>query len=131
MKNDERFTKLNMTKFMRRTVPDIQILYCIYRNIDCQYMWKFKLTMNGFCLVLNMDTDIEPTPKISVDRQTSLTLMLGYNDSDVIAGWWYNFQGFTVFYTEPNEDTIDPIYSVGELSRLQTLRQIINHYWNF
>ena len=113
MKKDERFAKLNMTKFMSRTVPDTQILYCVYRKIDCKSMWKFKLTMNGLCLVLNMDTDIEPTPKISVDRQTSLTLAVGYNDSDAAAGWRDDFEGFTVFYTEPSEDTIDPVHSIG------------------
>lgn len=36
--------------------------------------------------------------------------MLGFNDSDVTAGWWSNFEGFTVYYSEPNDNTTDPVY---------------------
>ena len=111
--NDTRFANLNMTQFLRRTVPETQIVYCIYHKQDCRNLWKYKLTMNGFCLVFNNDTQVQPTPKIAVGRQTSLTLMVLFNDTDVSAGWWYNFEGFTVFYTEPSEDTIDPVYSIA------------------
>ena len=91
--------------------------------------------------VFNKDTEMEPHPKISVGRQTSLrrafklmfsadcliflsnhdlfksmnlksslSFMLGFNDSDVTAGWWSNFEGFTVYYSEPNDNTTDPVY---------------------
>ena len=66
--------------------------------------------MHGFCIVFNNDTDLNPHPKISVGRQTSLSFMLGFNDSDVTAGWWANFEGFTVYYSEPNDSTIDAVY---------------------
>lgn len=111
---DERFSNLNMTEFLMKTVPETQVIYCMYHQVNCQKLWRYKLTLNGFCIVFNNDTAIEPTPKISVGRQTSLTLMLGFNDSDVMTGWWANFEGFTVFYSEPNEDTIDPVYSIGK-----------------
>ena len=39
--------------------------------------------------------------------------MFGYNDSDWTHGWMAAFDGFTVFYSEPNEETIDPLYSAG------------------
>ena len=115
--NDERFANLNMTEFLVKTVPETQVIYCLYHNKNCQSEWTYKLTLNGFCIVYNKDTGVEPKPKISVGRQTSLTLMLGFNDSDVggETGWWASFEGFTVFYSEPNEDTIDPIYSIGSV----------------
>ena len=28
-------------------------------------------------------------------------------------GWWANFEGFTVFYSDPNDETIDPVYSIA------------------
>ena len=61
----------------------------------------------------NNDTNPDPHAKISVGRQTSLSFMFGYNDSDWTHGWMAAFDGFTVFYSEPNEETIDPLYSAG------------------
>ena len=75
---DSRFASLNMTEFLARTVPETQVIYCMYHQQNCQQGWKFKLTLNGYCIVFNNDTQIEPAPKISVGRQTSLTLMLGF-----------------------------------------------------
>ena len=76
--SDSRFASLNMTEFLARTVPETQVIYCMYHQQNCQQGWKFKLTLNGYCIVFNNDTQIEPAPKISVGRQTSLTLMLGF-----------------------------------------------------
>ena len=78
---DIRFRDLNMTEFSIQTVPDITIIYCMYHRNDCRADWKPVLTNNGFCIVFNNDTDTVPHPKISVGRQTSLSFMLGFNDS--------------------------------------------------
>ena len=61
----------------------------------------------------NNDTESNPRPKISVGRQTSLSFMFAYNDSDWTQGWMAAFDGFTVFYSEPMEQTIDPLFSVA------------------
>ena len=45
-----------------------------------------------------------------MNLKSSLSFMLGFNDSDVTAGWWSNFEGFTVYYSEPNDNTTDPVY---------------------
>ena len=66
-----------------------QQVYCVYHRLDCREQWTPKLTMHGFCIgkvthinflhfkppfsVFNKDTEMEPHPKISVGRQTSLT----------------------------------------------------------
>ena len=50
-----------------------------------------------------------------------------YTDSDVMTGWWANFEGFTVFYSEPNEDTIDPVYSIGKGQRTVKL-SLLNYF---
>ena len=76
--SDSRFASLDMTEFLARTVPETQVIYCMYHQQNCQQGWKFKLTLNGYCIVFNNDTQTEPAPKISVGRQTSLTLMLGF-----------------------------------------------------
>ena len=85
----------------------------MYHRNDCRSNWRPVLTNNGFCIVFNNDTDKEPHPKISVGRQTSLSFMLSFNDSDVTTGWWANFEGFTVFYSDPKDETIDPVYSIA------------------
>ena len=65
---------------------------------DCKDEWKFKFTFYGYCLEFNNDTTSEPKPKISVGRQTSLSFLFGYNNSDWTNGWMAAFDGFTVFY---------------------------------
>ena len=119
--------------------------FCIGKLAHINHLY-FKFSF----LVFNKDTEMEPHPKISVGRQTSLrhafkfifsiilryfcafswfinissnhdlfksmnlksslSFMLGFNDSDVTAGWWSNFEGFTVYYSEPNDNTTDPVY---------------------
>ena len=39
--------------------------------------------------------------------------MMGYNYTDWTHGWMSAFDGFTVFYSEPEEMTLDPVYSVA------------------
>ena len=74
---------------------------------------KCKISKKKISLEFNNDTNPDPHAKISVGRQTSLSFMFGYNDSDWTHGWMAAFDGFTVFYSEPNEETIDPLYSAG------------------
>ena len=85
----------------------------------------------------NNDTNPDPHAKISVGRQTSLSFMFGYNDSDWTHGWMAAFDGFTVFYSEPNEETIDPLYSVAlssssvpMLSVKQTMTELLGAPYN-
>ena len=54
-----------------------------------------------------------PKKKISVGRQTSLSFMLGFNYSDWTSGWMSAFDGYTVFYSEPADKTLDPVYSIA------------------
>ena len=63
--------------------------------------------------------------------------MFGYNDSDWTHGWMAAFDGFTVFYSEPNEETIDPLYSVAlssssvpMLSVKQTMTELLGAPYN-
>ena len=88
-------------------------------------------------LEFNNDTNPDPHAKISVGRQTSLSFMFGYNDSDWTHGWMAAFDGFTVFYSEPNEETIDPLYSVAlssssvpMLSVKQTMTELLGAPYN-
>ena len=95
---DKRFESLNMTQFYLDTVPDVYLPYCEFHRQDCKNEWKFKFTFYGYCLEFNNDTTSEPKPKISVGRQTSLSFLFGYNDTDWTNGWMAAFDGFTVFY---------------------------------
>ena len=64
-------------------------------------------------LQYNPDNTTKPSPKISVGRQTSLSFMLGFNYSDWTSGWMSAFDGYTVFYSEPADKTLDPVYSIA------------------
>ena len=50
--------------------------------------------------------------KISVQRQTSLGAMFAYNKSDWTYGWMAAFDGFTIFYSEPHEETIGMVHNI-------------------
>ena len=95
---DKRFAELNMTEFYKNTVPEVYLPYCEFHRQDCKREWKFKFTFYGYCLEFNNDTTRDPKPKISVGRQTSLSFLFGYNDTDWTNGWMAAFDGFTVFY---------------------------------
>ena len=66
----------------------------------------FKLMFSADCLIFLSNHDLFK----SMNLKSSLSFMLGFNDSDVTAGWWSNFEGFTVYYSEPNDNTTDPVY---------------------
>ena len=38
--------------------------------------------------------------------------MFGYNSSDWTYGWMAAFDGFTIFYSEPHEETIGMVHNI-------------------
>ena len=102
-----------MTEFYKKTMPRFYIPHCLYHGRACDHDWKFKLDIYGYCLQYNPDNTTKPSPKISVGRQTSLSFMLGFNYSDWTSGWMSAFDGYTVFYSEPADKTLDPVYSIA------------------
>ena len=39
--------------------------------------------------------------------------MIGYNQSDTATGWFHFLAGLTLYYSDPEEATLDPLYSVS------------------
>ena len=39
------------------------------------------------------------------------SIMFGYNSSDWTYGWMAAFDGFTIFYSEPHEETIGMVHN--------------------
>ena len=42
-----------------------------------------------------------------------MSITFGYNYSDWTFGWMAAYDGFTIYYSEPHEETIDPLYSIA------------------
>ena len=102
-----------MTEFYKLTMPRFYVPHCLYHGRACDHDWKFKLDIYGYCLQYNPDNSTKPLKKISVGRQTSLSFMLGFNYTDWTSGWMSAFDGYTVFYSEPADKTLDPVYSIA------------------
>ena len=46
-------------------------------------------------------------------RKASLSVVIGYNQSDTAIGWFHFLAGLTLYYSDPEEATLDPLYSVS------------------
>jgi len=40
-------------------------------------------------------------------------LVVGYNQSDASIGWFHFLSGMTLYYSDRNENTLDPLYSLS------------------
>ena len=39
-------------------------------------------------------------------------MVVGYNQSDASIGWFHFLSGMTLYYSDRNENTLDPLYSL-------------------
>ena len=46
-------------------------------------------------------------------RKASLSVVIGYNQSDTAIGWFHFLAGLTLYYSDPEEATLNPLYSVS------------------
>jgi len=42
-----------------------------------------------------------------------LSLVVGFNQSDASIGWFHFLSGMTLYYSDRNENTLDPLYSLS------------------
>ena len=40
-------------------------------------------------------------------------MVVGYNQSDASIGWFHFLSGMTLYYSDRNENTLDPLYSLS------------------
>ena len=51
--------------------------------------------------------------KTAVGRKASLSVVLGYNQSDSNIGWYSFLSGVTMYYSSPSEEFVDPLNSLS------------------
>ena len=42
-----------------------------------------------------------------------MSLVVGFNQSDASIGWFHFLSGMTLYYSDRNENTLDPLYSLS------------------
>ena len=50
---------------------------------------------------------------VAYGRKAQLSFVGIYNETDSRAGWYQYYSGFTLFYSHPYEDTLDPLQSIA------------------
>ena len=51
--------------------------------------------------------------KIAIGRKAALSLVVGFNQTDASIGWFHFLSGLTLYYSDPYENTLDPLYSLS------------------
>ena len=98
--------------FINVTSNEFIIFGCRYMNTGCLKNWTMEFTRFGKCAVFNPDVDTIGE-KTAVGRKASLSIVVGYNQSDANVGWYSFLSGVTMYYSSPSESFLDPLNSLS------------------
>ena len=98
--------------FINATSNEFIIFGCRYMNTGCLKNWTMEFTRFGRCAVFNPDID-QIGEKTAVGRKASLSIVVGYNQSDANVGWYSFLSGVTMYYSSPSESFLDPLNSLS------------------
>jgi len=55
----EEFNKIDLDEFFQKTMPDIQILHCLFDSLNCTHIWKKRKTKLGICFEFDLYHEVE------------------------------------------------------------------------
>ena len=99
-------------EFVNDTANEFTIFGCRYMNTGCLQNWTMEFTRFGRCAVFNPDVN-QIGEKTAVGRKASLSIVVGYNQSDANVGWYSFLSGVTMYYSSPSESFLDPLNSLS------------------
>lgn len=132
-------TLLNLLKsveydeFMSKSAAPFKLLGCRFMNDFCTKKWQWKMTRYGVCKrkiapksITNEYSEFNPygeqfnqskskdaENKEKITQKISLSIVVGYNQTDTQFGWFHFLAGMTAYFSDPMENTQDSTYSIN------------------